>query len=732
MLAGRAGAAVLALAGALWLRTAESAAVLAGRVPAPPVRLVVQAGHVNSVTSVAFAPSADLVASADRGGGVALWDVRGGTQVASWSTGARPVVAFRPDGKVIACAGRGGDVSFWSSSSGARLSCLATGLGDVEALGFGRNGALVGAAGSTGGLQLWDVGTGARLRMEPASHRVVNTSFGFSELVVEVFREEVCVTDFRRGRVLCSVPAEGALSAAVSADGKLVATTGPDGTYLWDATCAGEPRRLGDASEGGSCVVFSPRGNLVAVCEGLRVCLWEVATGLRGNVLEDGVVETTSIAFDGTGSRLVGGGADGVVRVWSSRTGDVIQRLAGRVSGIDGFATWGRGGLLGCVAVEPPRARGADPYNSGSSGGAVRLWDLRRGCASVLSTLTSDVGCLAVSPDGTMMATGHDSGQVCLWMTAARRRVARLDASGVAEFAGVSPIRLVSLAFARDGNSLASASTDGRIRIWDVRARRAVRVLASARLIVAFGRSASQLVAAGGDGINVWCLDDGRQLPVEPAGAPGRPAAVLISMGLSASGDLVACGGEDGAVVLWDLATGKLRRRMMAGRAPVWSVAFSPDGRLLAAAGEDGIVRLWDTVSWSQLQPVRVAPTFWRGSIGFCGGSHVLLSAAWNDWAVRAWRVDAGQRQQLCLLCSLVDGGWAVVGAGERYDSSGAGSASALVAVVRSGSIPVGAAHRPGYSPGLLARALRSFLGSAPRRPSSGRRRPGRGASRPV
>ena len=64
-------------------------------------------------------------------------------------------------------------------------------------------------------------------------------------------------------------------------------------------------------------------------------------------------------------------------------------------------------------------------------------------------------------------------------------------------------------------------------------------------------------------------------------------------MAFSPDGRLLASGGYDETVRLWDRATGDCLRTLTAHTA-VQAVAFSPDGRLLASCGNDRKVRLWD------------------------------------------------------------------------------------------------------------------------------------------
>jgi WD40 repeat protein len=65
----------------------------------------------------------------------------------------------------------------------------------------------------------------------------------------------------------------------------------------------------------------------------------------------------------------------------------------------------------------------------------------------------------------------------------------------------------------------------------------------------------------------------------------------------------LASGSNDGAVKLWDVATGRERATLLnpffagrpeKGRFRVESLAFTPDGRTLASGSYDGRIRLWD------------------------------------------------------------------------------------------------------------------------------------------
>ena len=63
---------------------------------------------------------------------------------------------------------------------------------------------------------------------------------------------------------------------------------------------------------------------------------------------------------------------------------------------------------------------------------------------------------------------------------------------------------------------------------------------------------------------------------------------------MTPDGRLLASGGTDGSIGLWQLP-GRLQLARLEGHSgAVYTVALSADGQLLASAGVDGIVRLWD------------------------------------------------------------------------------------------------------------------------------------------
>ena len=89
--------------------------------------------------------------------------------------------------------------------------------------------------------------------------------------------------------------------------------------------------------------------------------------------------------------------------------------------------------------------------------------------------------------------------------------------------------------------------------------------------------------------VEVRYPDTGEELLTVPA--HGRVASAVT---FSPDGGLLATGGWDRGVRVWNAITGQLSRQLPGHAAEVTALAFSPDGKLLVSAGWDRAVRFWD------------------------------------------------------------------------------------------------------------------------------------------
>ncbi|WP_331725967.1 WD40 repeat domain-containing protein [Streptomyces sp. NBC_01012] len=106
---------------------------------------------------------------------------------------------------------------------------------------------------------------------------------------------------------------------------------------------------------------------------------------------------------------------------------------------------------------------------------------------------------------------------------------------------------------------------------------------------VAFSPDGTYLAIVSGNVIRLW--DQAEHLSVGVM--TGNREMEFFPLAFSPDGILLAAGGSDGTVHLWEDNRGTAHTSLDFGTDMVYSVAFSPDGRLLAAGSEDGTVRLW-------------------------------------------------------------------------------------------------------------------------------------------
>jgi WD40 repeat protein len=159
------------------------------------------------------------------------------------------------------------------------------------------------------------------------------------------------------------------------------------------------------------------------------------------------------------------------------------------------------------------------------------------------------------------------------------------------------PVR--GVAFSPDSKTLASASSDWIIRLWDIATGAHQQTIESPGVLscVAFSPDGKTLASNSYDNVRLWDAATGAHQQ-KLKGHSSQVTAVAFSP----DGRTLASASEDRTVRLWDATTGAHQQKLEGHSSEVTAVAFSLDGKTLASASRNKTVRLWDVTTGAYQQ----------------------------------------------------------------------------------------------------------------------------------
>ncbi len=267
-----------------------------------------------------------------------------------------------------------------------------------------------------------------------------------------------------------------------------------------------------------------------------------------------------------------------------------------------------------------------------SADGTVKLWDLATGRATqTIPIARSTVRRVAVSPDERLLATAAEDGSVQLWCRETGARVLQLAGHN-------APV--MDVAFSPNGTLLASASYDKTVRVWNASSGALLQTLRHPHWVnrLCFSSDSSRLATSCRDNIaRVWNLASASVVcAVEIAPATRANDHVHCwAVTLDPAGTILATGGHDGLIRLWDTSTGALEHMLVGHTGRVRALAYSPDGTHLASASDDRTVRIWAPADELQIATF-LGHTDSVFDVAFSPDGARLASAS-RDHSVRLW-----------------------------------------------------------------------------------------------
>ncbi len=299
-------------------------------------------------------------------------------------------------------------------------------------------------------------------------------------------------------------------------------------------------------------VDISGDGRLVAAGRGDRVAVFEAATGRPLADLGGHRDLIQSVRFTPDGKHLAAGGYE-VATLWDVPVDPASPWPEPRTFGPHAFRV---------LAIDfSPDGRimatgGGDPARSGE----VKLWDLATGklVRSVDGLHTDTVCGLRFHPDGTRLATASADRFV--------KVIAVEDARELKAFEGHTGHAL-AVDWSADGKQIVSGGADNALKVWDLETGDLLRTLSGAgKPITSLRWVPNRPLVAGASGdatVRYWNPNGAGNVVRTFAG----PVDYLFGVATSRDGKLVAAGGADGTLYLWNGDDGKLIRKVEPGPA---------------------------------------------------------------------------------------------------------------------------------------------------------------------
>jgi WD40 repeat protein len=353
-----------------------------------------------------------------------------------------------------------------------------------------------------------------------------------------------------------------------------------------------------------------------------------------------------ALAFTADGKLLISGGADGAIKFWDAEPATPVLHEVLNLPNQDECLPecWVR-----TLAVSPD----GQWLAAGAQNHRLYLWRLAAGQPPALIwniKLPANIWAVAINRDNRWLAAGDDDGSLYIYRLDDMQRSAGPTPEPAYYWRDAQIAGIYALTFSPLDNRLAIGDRVGVVGLASIGESGGLRILGrldAAIESIAFSPS-GHLIATGGEdrSVRIWQTEPANREPQVLQGHTGRVRVLVfhpqsLTRNQPPGSATLVSASEDQTIRFWapDVAVEPLHVITETGN-PILAAAVSPDGRWLSTGGRDGHLRLYPL-------PLAVAtPSMTAGSPGaeivaiVFSPDGRLLAAGAADQRIYLWRVD--------------------------------------------------------------------------------------------